>query len=331
MGDVTDLENDLLISQQNSLKSNNELLKKRRTLERKKRMLSNWQLYVLLIPAFILVLLFNYAPMFGILTAFKDYDPYTGFIKSPWVGFAYFNEFIHSVQFWKLIRNTLNISIWSLVFGFPAPIILALLINELKNKYFKKAVQTISYLPYFISTVVVVGMMVQFTTPSTGIVNQIIKALGGQQINFIIEPSWFLTLYIVSGIWQGIGWGSIIYIASLSTIDTALYEAAIVDGASRFKQIIHISIPGILPTIIIMLIFAIGSLMTVSYEKILLMYKPITYDTADVINTYVYRAGILGSQYGASAAIGLFQSVINCLLLIGANYFSRKTSETSLW
>lgn len=305
----------------------NRRIKKRKIDE----VLANWQMYLLLLPSIIFVFIFSYIPMYGILIAFQDFDPYIGFLKSPWVGFEHFTDFFQSVVFWKLIRNTLVISITNLVVGFPTPIILALLINELRSRMFKKAVQTISYLPYFVSTVVVVGMVVQFTTPSTGIINQIIKAFGGDPINFMAEPAWFVPLYTLSGLWQYIGWSSIIYIAALSGIDPTLYEAAIMDGASRLKQMVHISIPSIMPTIIIMFIFAIGSLLSVSYEKIILMYRPITYDTADVINTYIYRTGVLGGQYSASTAIGLFQTVINCLLLVGSNYISRKTTETSLW
>ena len=265
------MNNNGVISEQRLDQPSITLDTKRKIRKRKiDNVLSNWQMYLLLLPSVIFVFVFCYIPMYGVLIAFQDFDPYTGFANSSWVGFKHFTDFMQSVVFWKLIRNTLIISITNLVVGFPTPIILALLINELRSKLFKKVVQTVSYLPYFVSTVVVVGMVVQFTTPSTGIVNQIIKAFGGDPINFMAESSWFVPLFTISGLWQYIGWSSIIYIASLAGIDPTLYEAAIMDGASRLKQIIHISIPSIMPTIIIMFIFAIGGLLSVSYEKIIL-------------------------------------------------------------
>lgn len=297
----------------------------------RKSIKTDWQLYMLLIPGFVLVFIFCYMPMYGISIAFKDYNPLKGFAESPWVGFKHFKMFMSSYYFWRLIRNTLKISITSFLFGFPAPILLALLLNELKSKHFKKTVQTISYFPHFVSTVVIVGMLVQFTSPSTGIINQVIKSLGGQPINFMVEGEWFVPMYVITGIWQGIGWGSIIYLAGLSNIDQEQYEAAIVDGASRFKQIIYISIPGILPTIMIMLILAVGSLMSVSFEKVLLMYNELIYEETDVLNTYIYRLGITNRQYSYSTAVGFFQTIINCTLVVGANFFSKKYTEASLW
>lgn len=297
----------------------------------KKDLHRDWQLYLLLLPGLVLVAIFSYGPMYGILYAFQDYSPYKGFFNSPWVGIKHFQTFIESYYFWGLIKNTFRISLASLIFDFPTSIILALLINELRHKYFKKAVQTLSYFPHFVSTVVVVGMLVQFTSPATGIINQVIKLLGFQSVNFMVEPGWFVPMYVLLGIWQNIGWGSIIYLAGLSSIDPEQYEAAIVDGASRIKQIIHISIPGILPTIIIMLIFAIGSLMSVSFEKVLLMYNELTYEVSDVLNTYIYRTGLKQGQYSLSTAVGLFQTIVNATLVIIANYLSRKHSETSLW
>lgn len=291
----------------------------------------DWQLYVMLVPGFLLTLLFAYGPMYGILYAFQDFSPFKGFFGSPWVGFKHFNTFMHSYYFWSLIKNTVRISLTSFVIEFPLPIILALLLNEVKNMRFKKTVQTISYFPHFVSTVVIIGMLVQFTTPSDGIVNQIIKQLGGTPINFMIEEGWFLPLYIIVGTWQNWGWSSIIYLAALSAIDTEQYEAAYVDGATRFKQMLYISIPGILPTITIILILSFGNLFSVSFEKILLMQNPLTMEVSDVINTYIYRKGLQGRQYSLSTAVGLFQTVINSALLIIANYTSRRTSETSLW
>jgi putative aldouronate transport system permease protein len=269
--------------------------------------------------------------MYGILYAFLDFSPFKGFLGSPWVGLKHFNTFINSYYFWSLIRNTVKISLTSFVIEFPLPIILALLLNEVRNMKFKKTIQTISYFPHFISTVVIIGMLVQFTTLSDGVVNQVIRQLGGKPVNFMMEEAWFLPLYILVGIWQNWGWSSIIYLAALSAIDIEQYEAAFVDGATRFKQMLYISLPGIMPTITIILILNIGSLFSVSFEKILLMQNPLTMEVSDVINTYIYRKGLQGRQYSLSTAVGLFQTVINAYLLIFANYASRKTSETSLW
>lgn len=294
-------------------------------------LIRDWQLYAFLVPGILLTILFHYVPMYGILYAFQDFNIYKGFMNSPWVGLKHFKVFTESYYFWQLIGNTVRISLTGFVFTFPLPIILALLLNELKSKAIKKTVQTISYFPHFISTVVVVGMLVQFTTPSDGIVNQFIKMLGGAPIDFMVEEGWFLPLYVITGIWQSVGWSSIIYLAALSSIDVEQYEAAIVDGASRFKQMLYISIPGILPTITILLILAIGSLFSVSFEKVLLMQNPLTLETSDVLNTYIYRTGLLNGEYSLSTAVNLFQTVINAVLLIAANTISRKTSENSLW
>lgn len=288
-------------------------------------------LWLLVLPGIIWYIIFAYIPMYGLVIAFKNFSPFKGIWKSPWVGFMWFEQFFSSQFFWRLIRNTLLLNIYNIVFAFPVPIILALLLNEIQHTWYKRIAQTISYLPHFISTVVVVGMMVNFLSPVGGIVNRIIEALGGQKINFMIEPKWFRTLYIASGIWQSAGWGSIIYLAALSGIDTELYEAATVDGASKVRQIWHISIPGILPTIVIMLILNLGRILSVGFEKIILMYNPATYETADVINTYVYRRGIVSGEYSFGAAVGLFQSVANFLFIVAANKFSRKVSEISLW
>lgn len=306
-------------------------VKKNLSFRLKKQIERNWQLYLLLVPAFVVTALFRYGPMYGILYAFQDFDPVVGFLRSPWVGFAHFIEMFHFIKFWQLIRNTLVINIWNLLINFPAPIILAILINEIRSKHFRKIIQTISYLPYFISTVVVIGILVQFTTPSTGIISYLFKAVGAEPINFFAEPAWMVPIYVISGLWKDVGWGSIIFLAALASIDTTLYEAAIVDGASRFKRIIYVSIPGIMPVIVIMFIFAIGNMMSINFEKILLMQRPITYETADVLQTYIYRSGIEYQQYSATTAVGLFQTVINALLLVMANYISKKANETSLW
>jgi len=268
--------------------------------------------------------------MYGAIIAFKEFNPALGIMGSPWVGFKHFKSFFEGVYFWRLVRNTLLISVYSLIWGFPAPIILALLLNEVKNKYFKRTVQTVSYLPHFISLVVVCGIIKDFTS-TDGVINDIIEFLGGERTNFLMIPEWFRPIYVGSGIWQEVGWGSIIYLAAITNIDPQLYEAATIDGASRCKQIWHITLPGIVPTIVILLILRLGGLMSVGFEKIILLYNSATMETADVISSYVYRRGLLDFDYSFSAAVGLFNSVINLILITSANRLSRKVSETSLW
>ncbi|MBG9791311.1 sugar ABC transporter permease [Paenibacillus dendritiformis] len=290
----------------------------------------NKYVYLMLLPVVAYYAIFHYGPMYGIQIAFKDYSPALGFLDSPWVGFKYFEEFFNSHFFWRIVRNTLLLSLYELIFSFPAPIILALMLNELRHQLFKRAVQTITYIPHFISIVVIVGMMVDFLARD-GLINNILSWFGVEAVAYLREPGWFRTLYISSGIWQGVGWGTIIYLAAISNIDPSLYEAAKVDGASKWRQVVHITIPGIMPVVIILLILQMGSIMSVSTDKILLMYNSSTYETADVIGTYVYRKGLLEANYSYSAAIGLFNSVINFALLILANTVSRRTSDSKLW
>ncbi|NUU60718.1 ABC transporter permease [Paenibacillus agri] len=299
------------------------------------KLLRDWSrhkyIYLMLLPVVIYYLVFLYFPMYGLQIAFKDFSPVKGILGSEWVGFKHFISFYDSYYFWRLIRNTLLISLYELVFGFPAPIILALLLNEIRSRVFKNVVQSITYLPHFISIVVVSGMLVDFLS-GNGLINQLTGLFGIPSVSFLIVPEWFRTIYVSSGIWQGVGWGSIIYLAAIAGIDPSLYEAAKTDGAGRFKQILHVTLPGIMPTIIIMLILRFGTLMAGgSLEKILLLYNSTTYETADVISTFVYRRGLLQMDYGFSAAIGLFNNVINFLLLVSANKISRKINETSLW
>jgi putative aldouronate transport system permease protein len=288
-------------------------------------------LYLLFLPVLVWYILFCYVPMYGIVIAFKDYNIFTGIADSPWVGFKYFQQFFESVYFWRLIRNTFVISFYGLIFGFPAPILLALLFNELKNGLFKKTVQTISYLPHFISTVIIVSMFVEFLSPSRGLINNLIAMFGGERIYFLGNPKYFRAVYTIMGIWQGVGWGTIIYLAALTGINTELYEAAIIDGCNRFKQTIHVTLPGIASTIIIMLIFRVGSLLSVGSESIILMYNPAIYETADVISTYVYRRGLVDAQYSFAAAVGLFNAIIGLVLIGVTNALSKRYSETSLW
>ncbi|NQX64233.1 ABC transporter permease subunit [Paenibacillus qinlingensis] len=290
----------------------------------------NRYIYIMILPVLLYYLIFHYGPMYGIQIAFKNYSPGTGMWHSPWVGFKYFNEFFHSFYFGRLIRNTLLLSLYDLTFGFSAPIVLALLLNELRSALFKRIVQSITYLPYFISLVVVVGLMVDFLARD-GLINNVMALFGLEKLAYLSESGWFRTLFISSGIWQNIGWGTIIYLAAMANIDPALYEAAKVDGANRFKQVVHITLPGIMPTILILLILQIGNLMSINSDKILLMYNTATYNTADVIGTYVYRKGILEASFSYSAAIGLFNSVINFILLVLANSLSKRITETKLW
>ena len=288
-------------------------------------------LYLLFLPVIIWYILFRYVPMYGIIIAFKNYNVFTGIAKSPWVGFLYFRQFFGSVFFWRLIRNTFLISLYGLCFGFPAPIILALLFNELKNGLFKKATQTISYLPHFISTVIIVSMFVEFLSPTRGLINNIIAMFGGERIYFLGDPKYFRTIFTLMNIWRGIGWGTIIYLAALTGINPELYEAAIIDGCNRFRQTLYVTLPGIASTIIIMLIFRIGELLSVGSESIILMYNPAIYETADVISTYVYRRGLVEAQYSFGAAVGLFDAIVGLVLIGMANALAKRYSETSLW
>lgn len=288
-------------------------------------------LYLLLLPTLIWYIAFMYAPLYGAQIAFRDFMPALGITGGKWVGFKYFNQFFHSEYFGRLIKNTLGISVYSIVVGFPIPVILALLMNEVRNKYFQKSVQTIVYMPHFISAVVVVSLLNAMLSPSNGLFNQIIQMFGGEAIHFMAEPKYFKTVYVLSDIWQSAGYGSIVYLAALTSIDPSLYEAATVDGASKWKKLVHITLPCILPTIMTMLILRMGSIFTVGYEKIMLMYNPATYETADVISTYVYRRAFEGGEYSFSAAIGLFNSIINFIVIIVFNKISKRVSEVSLW
>jgi len=290
----------------------------------------NKLIYLMLTPVVAYYLVIYYAPMYGAQIAFRDFEPALGILNSKWVGWANFQQFLGNPYFSRLIRNTLSINILDLVLGFPAPILLAIMVNEIRNLYFKSIVQTISYLPHFISLVVVVGMLLDFFSRG-GLVNSILAYFGVKPILWFQRPELFQPLYILSGIWQQVGWGSIIYLAAITNIDPTLYEAAQVDGAGRFRQILYITLPGIAPTIILLLILRLGQMMTVGYEKIILMYNPLIYSSADVISTYVYRKGILEMNYSFSAAAGLFNSVINFSLLVLANRMSRRFSESSLW
>lgn len=295
------------------------------------RIIRNWQLYIILLPTLLYFAIFHYGPMFGVQIAFKDYLAVKGIWGSPWVGFKHFARFFSSYNFSIVLKNTLLLSILQIVFSFPVPVILALLLNQLRNKRFKTFVQTVTYAPHFISTVVLVGMLYIFCSPSTGIFNYIITALGGKSIYFFAEPAWFRPLYILSGIWQNAGWGSIIYLAALSGIDPTLHEAAMADGATKLQRVFNIDIPGILPTAVVMLILEAGRVMNIGFEKVFLMQTPLNLDMSEVISTYVYQIGLLRVQYSYSTAIGLFNSIINLILIVSVNAISQKISQSSLW
>lgn len=295
-----------------------------------REILKHRQIYIILLPTLLFYLLFAYAPMFGVVIAFQRFSITKGIFASQWIGLENFREFLSNYKFWQLLRNTLSINILGLVFSFPAPIILALLLNELKNYRFKKAVQTITYMPHFISTVVISSMILTFVS-SDGFINALRSLFGGEAISFMTQPQYFYTIYIISDIWQGIGWGSIIYIAALSSLDVQLYEAATIDGAGRWKQMLYVTLPGIAPTIMILLIMRIGQMLSVGYEKIMLLYNPAIYETADVISTYVYRRGLIEGDYSYSAAVGLFNSIVNFTLLVSSNFLSKKFTGGGLW
>ena len=296
----------------------------------KKDLRQHWLAYLMVIPAIGLLFVFHYIPIYGIVIAFKNYKPRLGIMGSEWVGLEHFIKFFTGAHFPMLLKNTLTISIYSMAVGFPAPIILALLLNEVRHAPYKKVVQTISYMPYFISTVVICGMLKSFLAYD-GLAGALMKLVGMEPQSLLSDPKAFPSIIVWSGVWQGIGWNSIIYMAALSAIDQQLYEAARIDGCGRFRQAIHVTLPGIVPTIIILLILSLGSLLSVSTDKILLLYTPLTYETGDVFGTYTYRLGIRGGKYDFTAAVGLAETVVNFLLVIFFNWVSKKTTEQSLW
>ncbi|MGG4345300.1 ABC transporter permease [Paenibacillus lautus] len=290
----------------------------------------NKYLYIMMIPVIGYYLIFHYGPMYGAIIAFKDYSPMKGILESDWVGLKHFEEFFNSYYFLRVLKNTILISLYTLIFEFPAPIILALLINEVRKRKFKRVVQTITYMPYFISLVVICGIITDFTN-ADGLINRLFMMLGYDGQAMLQKPELFRPIYVLSEIWQRIGWESIIYIAALMSIDLEQYEAARMDGASRIKQMFYITLPGLLPVITIMFILRMGNMLNVGFEKIILLYNPVTYETADVISSFVYRKGLLEFGWSYSSAVGLFNSVINLVLLISANYISRRVSQNSLW
>ncbi|MFC7680698.1 ABC transporter permease [Paenibacillus sp. GCM10028914] len=290
-------------------------------------------LYLLMLPGILYYLIFKYAPMYGIIIAFQDYSIGRGIFGSKFVGLKHFIEFFYvTPDAWKLIRNTIMLNVYDLLFHFPAPIILALLFHELKSKWFKRFVQNISYLPHFLSTVVIAGILVTFLSPTTGVINHFLtQVFGIEPIMFLGIPEWFRTVYVSSEIWQKVGWGTILYLAAIAGIDPTLYEAAKMDGANRWQQIRHITFIGMIPVMIILFVLTLGNFMEASFEKVLLLYNTMNYETSDIINTFVYRRGILDADFSFATAVGLFQSVIGFILVVAANRIVRKYSETSLW
>lgn len=295
------------------------------------KIMRHWQFYLLVALPLLYIITFKYLPMFGVMIAFKDYNLVDGIWKSPWVGFKHFEQLFDAPFFWDYLKNTLTISLYGLLVGFPAPIILALALNEIRNGFFKKSVQMVTYAPYFISTVIIVSILIVNLSPNVGLLSNIYRALGLEPIDFLGRSEFFKSIYVWSDVWQFMGYGAIIYIAALSGVNPELYEAAKVDGATRFQKIRNIDLPSIVPVIVIMLILNIGQIMSVGFEKIYLMQNPLNQHTSEVISTYVYKVGLLGANFSFSTAIGLFNSIINFTLLIIVNFVAKKISSNSLW
>ncbi|MBO9610566.1 MAG: sugar ABC transporter permease [Paenibacillaceae bacterium] len=297
----------------------------------RKRWLRDKYLLLMTLPAVVYFLLFHYAPMYGMLMAFKDFSPAKGIWHSRWVGLEWFEQFFQSIYAFRLIKNVLLLNLYNLIWGFPVPIVFALLLNEVRRQGFKRVVQSVSYLPHFISVVVIVGMTVTFLSPNSGIVNALLVQLGLDKINFLSEAGWFRTIYIGTDIWAGFGYSSILYLAAIAAIDPQLYEAAKMDGAARWRQMQHVTLPGLASTIVILLILQLGRMMSVGFEKIILLYNPATYDVADVVSTYVYRVGLVGGEFSFAAAVDLMNAIINFILIVTFNKMAKKWTAISLW
>jgi putative aldouronate transport system permease protein len=299
--------------------------------ENKRKINKHWELYLVILIPLVYLIVFHYVPMYGIQIAFKDFNPIGGITGSPWAGLKHFKLFFNSPQFSRLIKNTLGISLYQILAGFPIPIILALSLNEVNKIRFKKAVQMATYAPHFISMVVMVGMIFMFLSPANGLINRFLNVFGLESINFMGKPNYFKTIYVITGIWQNAGYGTIIYLAALSSIDPQLQEAAMIDGASRLQKIKYINFPGILPTATILLIMRMGRVMNVGFQKVYLMQNPLNISSSDIIATYVYRIGLLSAQFSFATAVGLFNSVINLILILLVNRLAKTIGETSLW
>lgn len=294
----------------------------------------NWStcksVYLLLIPLLAYYIIFHYIPMGGTVIAFQNYKPALGLTRSKWVGLKHFVTFFKGPYAWRVIRNTLVMNALQILFAFPAPIIFALLLNELGCKRYQRCIQTVSYMPHFVSLVVICGILTDFTM-TDGLINDLIALLGGERSNLLNRPELFRTVYVASGIWQNAGWGSIIYLATLTNVDPALHEAAAIDGAGRLGRMLHVSLPALAPVITIQFIMRVGNILSQGYEKVILLYRPLTFETADIISSYVYRSGLLNSNYSFGAAVSVFNSIVNLAILVLANSLSRRLSETSLW
>lgn len=297
----------------------------------KKYIRRDWMLLLIILPGVIYFAVFCYGPMYGILMAFKDYNISKGIWGSPWVGLKHFKELVGSVYFGRLVKNTFLLSIEQLIWSFPVPIAFALLLNEIRNRKFQRFVQTAAYLPHFVSVVVVVGILKDLLSSNGGVLTQFLSLFGVTPKNYFNLPEAFRPLYVGSGVWQEFGWNSIIYVAAIAGIDQQLYESAALDGAGRWKRLIHITLPSIAPTIILLLILNMGNMLNIGYEKVILMYNAATYSTADIFSTYVYRKGLLNAQYSFASAVGLANSVINVIILLGANFLAKKTTEISIF
>ncbi len=295
-----------------------------------KKLLNNYQLYLFLLPALIYFIVFHYFPMYGVIIAFKNFIATQGIMGSPWVGFKHFERFFESFQFWSLIKNTLGLSVLQLIIGFPLPIILALMMNQIRHEKYKRFVQTVVYAPHFISVVVLAGMIYVFFS-NNGLINNFIMMFGGESISFMAKPEWFKPLYIGSGVWQETGWAAIIYLAALAGVSPELHEAAVMDGASKWHRILHVDIPAIMPTAVILLILSVGNIMNIGFEKAYLLQTPLNQPSAEIIPTYVYKMGLQQAQYSFAAAVGLFNAVINLVLLVAVNKFAKKLSGQGLW
>jgi putative aldouronate transport system permease protein len=305
--------------------------RKLQTQSLKREMVKNYQLYLMVLPSIVMIAIFQYVPMYGVQIAFKDFNARLGIWSSPWIGLTHIEKFIQSPYFFKLLWNTFIINVYSLAIGFPIPILVAVILNELEREVYKKFVQTVICIPHFISTVVMVGMIFLFTNESKGIINHFIAFLGGERIAFMAKQQWFRTIYVLSGVWQNMGWNSIIYIAALSGVDVQMHEAAIIDGAGRLKRIWHINLPTIKPTIVIMLLMSMGKMLSVGFEKIYLMQLPLNLEVSEVISTYTYKIAFEGGSFSYGAAIGLFLNVLNLILLVSFNRIARKMGDVSLW
>lgn len=300
-------------------------------IETWKHMRRDRQLLLLFLPCLVFYIIFRYGPLYGLIIAFKDYSVFQGIMGSEWVGLKHFIKFFSSNDFSMLFKNTLALGFFTLIFGFPIPILLAISLNELRVKWMKKSIQTFTYLPAFLSVVIISSMVIDFLSPSSGLINKLIAALGFEKIYFLIKPEWFRTIYVVSDIWANMGYEAIIYLAAIAGISPTLYEAAKVDGCSRLKSIWHITIPSLMPTILVLFILKTGSMIRIGYEKVLLLYTPTTYEVADVFSTYVYRKGLVEANYSYAAAVGMFEALIAMIMLLSANIISRKAGGKGLW